>query len=80
MSGNRTTVFCTLFISGWMMFLGSAFFDIMGGHFLITSGRINKIFYVVDILPYLGLLFVFLPVAILILKCIRKRKLCTKNE
>ncbi len=51
MDGNKVNVYCTLFISGWIMFLGSLFFEIMGGYFLISTGRISKIFYVADVLP-----------------------------
>jgi hypothetical protein len=74
MDGNKVNVYCTLFISGWIMFLGSLFFEIMGGNFLISTGRISKIFYVADVLPYLGLLLVAIPTVAFVIRYFRNRQ------
>ena len=64
----------TLFISGWIVFFGSAIFQAIlhTNHSNISGLSMKPLFHIIDFMPYLGLLFVVLPVLLFLKDSLRK--------
>lgn len=68
MTNDRSSLCRTLFISGWIVFLGSALFDalIAVNHTTVNWLSLNSLYNAITFLPYVGLLFLFVSAVLFI--------------
>ena len=64
----------SIFISGWIIFFGSAIFQaILRTNYSNISGlNLKPIYHIIDFMPYLGLLFVVIPLLLFLKDSLRK--------
>lgn len=63
-----------IFLSGWIVFFGSAIFHaiLRVNHSNISGLNLNSLYYTIDIMPYLGLLLVILPTILFLKDTLKK--------